>query len=503
LAKLKVFIFVHGPTRLDRARTKQPQLNKETTTLGELPGGVYQFPGMSASHEKMSFATQVRMYFNQRARPPLGLLHNVLERLYHPARWSVPDDVFSLQNVVKSFVAMNLDASPGWPLMQRFSTNRDLVAKIGYVQLAVWVREHMEHLLRGGRCYPVRIFVKPEWHKVSKIKAGRLRCIWSVSLLDQLVDQLLFGPSLQAELSNYRRIPAKPGLSEFGNGMGEIFDEMEPEGEMHRFAETDKTAWDMTVPQWMWQVDCEARLRLCLNQPAEDSMFVKLWHIRYRQLACSDVVFSDGTLVRQVVPGIMRSGCKLTISANSRMQVALKVLYCQQFHGQYVDVRHRIFATGDDTIERIDPCPQGCGVCARGAFLTEYIDFLRGLGFHIKGEDVHELDTLIGANYVGRTFIRHRDASVVVFRPSYWEKNRFGLCHQKPELLAAALSSACSEYSFDDIHFPLLYAILVRVDATRRYVRSRRYWQTQIIGSEMAFRDLSELDGNPETNSLC
>jgi hypothetical protein len=490
---------------------KKPVVNPKTLELGPV-GADYEWPGVDPVTEKFSFLTHVRSFFNspdfarknaafREGRPvPIlpsvdeASLASVIDRLYEPARWRIPEDPFSDKRIIASFDAINRKSSPGWPLMTvpRFQTNQKLIDLIGQNNLVKLVRERLQTLRAGGRCDPVRIFIKREWHKLKKIVSRRERLIWSVALLDQLVDELLYGPSLRAELQNYERIPSKPGLSEFGGGMTRVFDQMEPEGEVHRFCETDKSAWDMTVPVWLSDLEFRARWRLCCNP---DGDFQNLFFLRAKQLQCSRIVFSDGTLLEQQVPGIMRSGSKITISANSRYQVILKVLYCQMQCGGFEESKHRIFATGDDTIERVD-----------GIRVAEYCEWLRSLGFVIKGEDIHELATLEGANYVGRTFVRHTAAGrQMVFKPTYWSKHLFSLRHMTPAVLPAALASQCSEYAFDDEHFPVLYQLLGRVcpDLIRPVLmRSREYWQQQIMGGPRVVLRSEYDDENPDLEEV-
>jgi hypothetical protein len=460
-----------GCTRNDRC----PRVNFATAArLGE-PDPGYEWPVRDAVTEKRSFLTQVALYFNHSSQPDVAGLQDVMEELYTKARWKVAEDPFSVGRIVDYIEnRMNLDASPGYPWCKYYQTNRKLLAELGSERLAWLVRKHIVWLLGGNRCFPVRLFIKAEWHKRSKIVQNRQRLIWSVSLLDQIVDELLFGPSMEAELKHYESIPSKPGLSEFNNGMGVVFDQIEPENEHHSFIETDKSAWDMTVPAWLFSQEMAARRRLCLNPGDVNGVFWKLWDVRVGQLMCSDVVFTDGTMLEQVTPGIVRSGSKTTISANSRMQVMLKVLYCLR-HGGFDRSKHMIVAMGDDTIERVDDLN-----------VAGYVEWLRQFGFHVK-EVPTVLRTLIGANFCGRTFIRYPGVVSVVFKPAYWLKNRQCVIHADVADVVAMLGSYCQLYAFDDEHFGLLYDLLLALDVDGTYTRSRAYFQGAIVGHDVGY----------------
>lgn len=450
-----------------------PVYDVRTVSLGQ-PAG-YGFPPRDAASEKESFATHVEKYFNSREADFPSQAHLVLEELYTTARWSVPQDPLS-PGAIYQYIHEVLvrSSSPGYPYCFAYSTNQALIQAKGEAWLVDQVEKRMRHLLTGGRCDPVRLFIKPEWHKLTKLVQKRYRLIWSISVVDQIIDGLLFGASLASEIKHHDSIPSKPGLSEFAGGMNRVFEQMEPEGEKHEFCETDKSAWDMTVPAWLYRMDSEARQRLCLNWDLAGECFRRLWAIRYSQLACSDVAFSDGTVLRQIKPGIVRSGSKLTISMNSRCQVALKVMYCLQHCGGFDVNRHKIFATGDDTIERVD-----------GIDVEHYRSWLNSLGFVVK-DVIEKFPTLIGRNFCGRVFIRHLAArGSVVFKPSYWDKNLFSITHpERPDVLVPMLASYCSEYAFDDDHFPQLYSLLCQLDFDHTYIRSIRFFRDRITGDE-------------------
>jgi len=449
----------------------------------------YSFPELDAKYEKLSFVVQTRRSLNDRECPvPPAVVTKVqqhLEEQYTTARWSIPPDPFSPARIEEYLQhKLNLDSNPGYPLNRDFPTNREVVEKCGVAQLVIAVTKYIADLKSGSNCFPVRLFIKREAHKRAKIIAGRRRLIWSVALFDQVIDGLMFDLSLDAEIEHCREIPSKPGLSEFGGGVADTYDQMSPEGEEHVFSESDMSSWDMTVPRWLFQQDGVARKRLCLNWDEAPTDFKLLWAIRYNQLMCSPIVFSDGLMLIQNIPGIVRSGSKTTISANSRMQVFLKYAYCEMFCGGWNRNRHLIFATGDDTIGRMD-----------GIDCAHFARWLVAIGFEVK--EMQTQKSLLGMTFCGRKFVRYPGVRPVVFVPAYWKKNHYSLAHpEKLSSLASMLGSYCLEYAFDDAHFPALYRLLKRVDVERRYVRSREFYQNAILGYDVPIRPSLEFDDN-------
>lgn len=115
----------------------------------------------------------------------------------------------------------------------------------------------------------------------------------------------------------------------------------------------DKSKWDWTVPSWLWSWEKELRERLCHHMPSD---FKTVWDARYHMLSTTDVVFSDGTHLsrRDASPGIMPSGSKITISANSHFQVLLKISAAQELSpGGFSEEKHKVASMGDDTLERL------------------------------------------------------------------------------------------------------------------------------------------------------
>lgn len=193
-------------------------------------------------------------------------------------------------------------------------------------------------LVKNGFCDPVRLFVKNEPHTIEKIEEGRVRLISSVSYTDEVVERLLFETQNNREIDSWLECPSKPGL---GLAKDEQAQALHASLSKHldEAAESDVSGWDWCVKDWMLAVDAETRVRLARGAGA---LYARLVHNRMWCLAHSVFALSDGRLIAQMRPGIMKSGSYVTSSTNSRMRVALALLSGAKW----------AIAMGDDCIEQ-------------------------------------------------------------------------------------------------------------------------------------------------------
>jgi len=175
-----------------------------------------------------------------------------------------------------------------------------------------------EELVLIGACDPVRLFVKQEPHKIAKIQTKRFRLISSVSLIDQLVERVLFGVQNRVEISMWEMIPSKPGIGLTDEMAKKVFLNTRMASSLGPLAEADISGWDWSVQAWELEADVEIRIQLCkgLHSCASNAMRARMFC-----LANSVFSFSDGHMIAQVYPGLMKSGSYLTSSSNSRMRV--------------------------------------------------------------------------------------------------------------------------------------------------------------------------------------
>ncbi|UYC36386.1 RdRp P1/P2 fusion protein [Black pepper virus E] len=182
--------------------------------------------------------------------------------------------------------------------------------------------------VQAGLCDPIRIFVKPEPHKREKIEQKRFRLIASVSIADQLVARMLFGPNNARELEVHMDIPSKPGLGFSQDSQVLPFTESvaslagtTPEDLVNNWSRyvipTDCSGFDWSVP--MWLLEDEMAVRNALTRGASETL-VRMRDAWLKCLGNSVFCLSNGLLLAQETPGIQKSGSFLTSSSNSRMR---------------------------------------------------------------------------------------------------------------------------------------------------------------------------------------
>ncbi|APG75749.1 hypothetical protein 2 [Shuangao insect virus 9] len=246
----------------------------------------------------------------------------------------------------------------------------------------------------------IRVFVKPEPHKQAKLEEGRLRLISAVSLVDTCVDRILFTWCLEAALDNFLTTPSMIGWTPIYGSWRQLWALYGGSA-----LALDKSAWDWTVQPWLIDAIRDVIKELAIDAPP---WWQALVDRRFELLFQSPVFeFQDGTTVKQMGKGIMKSGCYLTIIANTLGQVITHFVACQQTGDNPVlSVPH---ALGDDTIQRGD----------RINDIGLYCAALEQLGCKVKGGQV-ATDVV---EFVGFEFREH--SCVPAYREKHFYKQEF------------------------------------------------------------------------------
>lgn len=211
---------------------------------------------------------------------------------------------------------------------------------------------------------PLKVFIKQEPHKKSKILENRLRLIMSVSLIDSMVDRILFQRFANKVTSNYAQTGIMLGWSPVKGGY-RLLEAMFMGKETMSI---DKSAWDWSVPHWLLKAVLNLILRLAADYPPWWQLAVET---RFKCLFEQPTfIFNDGTLGTQNKPGVMKSGCYLTIIINSIAQMILHHKACRLLN---LDARLYTFVSmGDDTLQ--ESFPQH----------AQYVEKLVEMGFKVK-----------------------------------------------------------------------------------------------------------------------
>lgn len=253
-----------------------------------------------------------------------------------------------------------MKGSPGTPLSSLAPTNaklifshRDFLVSCVVDRLLLLSEEtptHMtpQQLVKMSWCDPVRLFVKQEPHKLSKIKTKRFRLISSVSVVDQLVERVLFGVQNRKEIDSWSLIPSKPGIGLTDEMARSVYNNVKMVSNRFKICEADVSGWDWSVQLWELLADAEIRVRLSVGaHPSCQRAMINRIHC----LARSVFTLSDGTMFEQGKPGLMKSGSYLTSSTNSRCRVL----------DHYILGGGWIIAMGDDSLEADISTPEMSG----------------------------------------------------------------------------------------------------------------------------------------------
>jgi len=194
-------------------------------------------------------------------------------------------------------------------------------------------------LVKEGLCDPVRLFVKQEPHTLKKLAERRYRLISSVSLPDQLIERMLFGPQNELEISSWDRIPSKPGMGlSLDSQAQSLWRDLCFKHLSHPAAEADISGFDWSVQDWELWADLSMRIDLCLDM---HEGLKRLYIARFYCFMNSVFQFSNGELYEQKLPGLMKSGSYCTSSTNSRIRCLMGYLIGSPW----------IIAMGDDSVE--------------------------------------------------------------------------------------------------------------------------------------------------------
>lgn len=271
---------------------------------------------------------------------------------------------------------------------------------------------------REGGSDPLKIFIKQEPHKLAKLEEGRYRLISAVSLVDTMVDRILFGPMWRKALKRVLMTPCAVGWTPMKGGW-RIMHQRYPEGTISM----DKSAWDWTVQGWMIRIWFSFLLDM---HPGYPDWWVKRVECRFYDLFyVARFRFPDGVEVCQQARGIMKSGCYLTLCLNSVAQTALHYLAAEQVGMDPYDNVPLSF--GDDIVmgpfdevgRYVEELEKYCLVKS-----VEYAPFTQFIGFILTSKG---------------------------FVPEYWEKHLFLMAHLDDRVAEETLQSYQELYAYDPV----------------------------------------------------
>lgn len=249
---------------------------------------------------------------------------------------------------------INRKSSPGFPWADLSNNNGALLDSYESL-VAESIMERLEglynmdlsacytakQLVEQGLVDPIRLFVKREPHSRSKIEEGRLRLIFSVSIVDNAIALLLCSLQNNTEILYNSDLPVKAGLGFHDDGVKKILNYVSTQ--IPNPVETDVSGWDWCFQEDDFNFDCQRRIELC---GAQGTVYEKIIRAHFKVMSLKCMLLSDGSILQQVLPGIMPSGWYNTSSTNSNVRVHDH--YCVALSQ---GLRPAIMAMGDDSVE--------------------------------------------------------------------------------------------------------------------------------------------------------
>lgn len=268
------------------------------------------------------------------------------ERAYSRCVWLLRDDFDSRAAFDDAVRRLDMTSSPGWPYQREATTNGQWlkwngVECDGFQLDSLW--HDVQLVLTDQWEHIVRVFIKQEPHKKRKVAENRWRLIMASSLCVQVAWHMLFSALNDIEIDKAYYIPSQQGIVLVGGGWRQFHQSWTHLGTIHGM---DKSAWDWTAPYWALKLDLQLRYRLGRGPRMKE--WLGKAELLYRHMFEEPVLMtSAGYCFRQVVPGIMKSGCVNTISTNSHCQVFIHMAVCFET-GLPIHPLPRV--CGDDTL---------------------------------------------------------------------------------------------------------------------------------------------------------
>lgn len=244
--------------------------------------------------------------------------------------WLPASGIPSAEVVHAAVMALNPDANAGFPYLLSGKKKREfaeenlqLVTELVQHRMAILLSLDTEvlaqlspsQLVSMGAVDPLRPIVKNEPHKLAKMEEGRYRLVICTSVVDELIDRILFTSHSVAAVRDF-------GVTYSAIGIG--FDEEKTEllrtAIFERIscgmpiASSDVSWWEYSVQEEDWTEFAEITIACTVNpSPA----YSKLVRTRCAVSARGVYVLEDGELWEQIVPGVNKSGGYQTSRINT------------------------------------------------------------------------------------------------------------------------------------------------------------------------------------------
>nr|QHA33876.1 RdRp [Atrato Sobemo-like virus 4] len=376
-----------------------------------------------------------------------------LERKYKTAmdKRPVPKDWACRSRFEILLLYLDNASSPGYPYMREKPTIGEWLGADGFggfntVQVErLWY--DVQQVLSGNYEHLFRVFVKDEAHKKAKADTNRWRLIVASSLPVQMVWRMLFHEQNLALNECSSEIPSKHGYVHCYGGWRQFLAEAKTAGMKYS---RDISGWDVGAPGYIFRIVGKMRQRWKGVTASWITVQERMYRDAYEE---SNLIFSNGIVVKQEFSGFMKSGLFNTISDNSISMVGIHALACLRAS---IPIGS-IFATGDDVLQ--------------STISDNYLDELGKLGCRVK-EVLYHIE-FMGVNY-----------SSGKPEPMYIQKHLFNVA-LKTDVLEELLDSYCRLYS-ESKNFPFWAKLAEDLGINVRSQRYYQFWYSSPMGAMVA-----------------
>lgn len=266
--------------------------------------------------------------------------------------------------------------------------------------------------------------IKMEPHTPEKIAVNRQRLISILSLVDQMVDRILFHAMFEMDKETAMSRAGKTGWTPMPHGFNDLLESF-PDSVLA----TDCSAFDWTFPEWLPEMITQARLEQFESYSPEFERAFKRRIAEVLGPRCT-LRLPNGRRYRQQRYGIMKSGWLGTISVNSDAQDMITSLAWKRAFPESGQPP-LLWSMGDDVIMRWNDKFDS----------TALVSEIRRLGILSKF-------AVQSREFSGFNIYRSPQGPVV--NPLYPNKHRYQLAHVPVEQLEEVLTSYGLVYALSD-----------------------------------------------------
>jgi len=437
----------------------------------------YATPPTDHNAEKDSFNFQSTAFNDKPLAINKEAVLTTLESMLKAGQFEIAKDFLSDEHIARTVARVRTthgDRSSGAVFVREgMATIDDVCSRLGEPAICHLVKERVKTLESSAdtrySSAPLRVFIKREAHKMSKVLQKRWRLIFGMDFIDRLIDELLYHEMLTRALLVNQKWPLKPGFNFLKGGVDSLVRHYSKNGSKS-WCSFDAKQHDMTCSKESLELVRDLNIRLCRTVGGARPRWEHLVRAREDSVLYGSIAFSDGTVLQKQAGGIQPSGRLTTIDSNSKVVLSLRVGW--DIERGVVPCADESVCMGDDTVfDNIGDIP---------AFLC----YLAQRGYTWTQESV--VGRFEDQNFCSISFARSPLGRWVPI-PLNWEKNIYALSHPekgKSEFTGSTLMSLCTLYAYDTDHFRQLHSLLAQYGGDN--FRSEAWFKAIVDGTEAA-----------------